>query len=416
MIMKKFLPILVITGFALVVFFIVYNPPEAKRRTTPEPTEITIDVQELQLKPYSVKLSSYGSVRPRIRSELISQVSGKVILVNEDFRDGGFFEKGELLLKIDPADYEAEFKVAQASLVSARQALLEEQARADVARGEWNKIGSKSLASELALRKPQLEAAHANVESAEAALQLAKLNLKRTEIRAPYAGRILKKHVDFGQVIPTNKTLAEIYAIDVVEIRLPLKNQDLKYINLPENLPGKKVDKASLPAVTIYSTLVNNQQWSGRIVRTEGAIDDTSQQLHVIAQIENPFVTNGEQLYPLKIGQYVTAEIEGRQLGSALVIPNSSIYQGSYVYTVQKNLLQRKEISIAWQNDNEAIISDGLQPEDALVLTPLGRVTSGTRVAISSENERKRHVAKKNEIESNKNNPGNPTTTQETVQ
>ena len=86
---------------------------------------------------------------------------------------------------------------------------------------------------------------------------------------------------------------------------------------------------------------------------------------------------------PLKIGQYVTAEIAGSELNDVLVIPNSTIYQGSYVYIVEDGLLRRKDVVIAWQNDSDAIISEGLKHGDQLVTTALGQVTSGLRVAVA---------------------------------
>ena len=82
----------------------------------------------------------------------------------------------------------------------------------------------------------------------------------------------------------------------------------------------------------------------------------------------------------MKIGQYVTAQIEGRTLPNAIVIPNSAIYQGSYVYLFDQGLLQRTEIEVAWQNSRESLINMGLKPGNQLVLTPLGQVSSGTPV------------------------------------
>ena len=130
--------------------------------------------------------------------------------------------------------------------------------------------------------------------------------------------------------------------------------------------------------------------WDAELVRTESAIDETARQLHVIAQITDPFGTTAAGRTPLKIGQYVTARLAGKTLPDVLVIPNNTIYQGTYVYVVEDGVLRRREIGIAWQNDTEAVVSSGIAPGDELVVTPLGQVTSGVRVSIlgSPDSER----------------------------
>mgnify|MGYP001828224874 CR=1 FL=1 len=137
--------------------------------------------------------------------------------------------------------------------------------------------------------------------------------------------------------------------------------------------------------VVIESDLVGQESWDAALVRTESAIDDAARQLHVIAQIDDPFGRGSEGRTPLKIGQYVTAKLEGRTLEDAIVIPNNTIYQGTYVYTVVDGVLRRRDIDIAWQNDREAVIGGGLEAGDQLVITPLGQVTSGVRVSIMGE-------------------------------
>ena len=194
---------------------------------------------------------------------------------------------------------------------------------------------------------------------------------------------MLTKLVDQGQVVNKNSPLAEIYAVDLVEIRLPLRNRDLSFIDLPEDYRFGAEELADGPRVTIRSELSRGAEWQGRVVRTEGTIDDRARQLHVVAQVDDPFGVHAQGKTPLKIGQYVTAELAGRNLQDALVIPSQAIYQGGYVYVVMDGVLQRREIDVAWQNQEEALIAGGLDGGDSLVLTPLGQVTSGVRVAIS---------------------------------
>jgi len=382
---KKLIPLGIFAALLLVAALIRLNPPETEQRIIPTGPQIVVEVEPVERRDYQVMLQSYGTVQPRTRSMLVAQVGGQIVAINENVRGGGFFEEGDVLGRIDPRDYEADVRISEASLADARQALAEAEARTQQAREDWERLGNAGEAPELVLRIPQLEAAKARIKSAESALQKAKLDLERTKIVAPFAGRVLRKLVDLGQVVSPNTQLAEIYATDVVEIRLPLRNRDLGFIRLPESYRFGSVGEDDRIAVTIRSDLIGNEEWPARLVRTEGAIDEAARQLHVIAQIDDPFGHGSEGRSPLKIGQYVTAEIEGDRLSDVLVIPNNTIYQGSYVYVVENGLLQRKDITIAWQNDDDAIVDSGLEHGDQLVITPLGQVTSGLRVRIAGD-------------------------------
>ena len=391
--MKKFAPVIILFVLGGIAFLVLRNPPQAQRREPPSGPQMTVDVMTVSRQPYHVKLQSYGTVQPRTQSMLVAQVSGEITAINDSLREGGFFEKGDELLTIDQRDYLADVKIAEASLMDAKQLQALQKARAVQALEDWNRLGNKGEAPDLVLRKPQLLAAESRVISSESALDKAKLELERTSIVAPYAGRVMDKMVDIGQVVNSNSQLAEVYAVDFVEIRLPLRNRDLSFIDLPEDYRFENKDKNVSPLVTIYSELAGGSEWQGRVVRTESAIDDSARQLHVVAQIDDPFGIQARGKTPLKIGQYVTAELMGRQLDDALVIPNRAIYQGSYVYVVVDDVLQRRDINIAWQNQQEAIIDDGLAEGDMLVLTSLGQVTSGIRVTISKRSFQADHAA-----------------------
>lgn len=379
---RKFLPVIILAALGGIAFLIISNPPEVNRQAVPTGPQMSVDVMELHKRNYQVSLQSYGTVQPRTQSMLVAQVSGEIMGINDSLRGGGFFEEGETLLEIDPRDYLADVKIAEASLMDARQSLAEEQARSTQALQDWNRLGNKGQAPDLVLRKPQLLASEARVISAQSALDKAKLALERTTISAPYDGRVMDKMVDVGQVVNGNSQLARVYAVDLVEIRLPLRNRDLAFVELPEDYRFDAEITTPGPEVTIFSELAGGSEWQARVVRTESAIDDNARQLHVVAQVEDPFGAHARGKTPLKIGQYVTAELSGREVENALVIPVKAIYQGSYVYIVVDGALQRRDINIAWQNENEAIITAGLHEGELLVLTSLGQVSSGVPVAI----------------------------------
>ena len=381
---KIIIPAVVIVATLLIVMFIKANPPETKRSGSPPKAIISVAVLDIKPQSYQVMVDSYGTVKPRTQSLLIAQASGQIINVSNEFREGGFFKKGDVLLKLDDRDHQAEVKSAQADLLTAEQGLLEEKARGQQAITDWKRLGDSTQANSLVLREPQLAAAEAEVLSAQAALEKAMLDLERTEVTAPYAGRILSRSVDLGQVVSNNTQLATIYAIDSVEIRLPIKNKDLPFVNLPEQYrDGAKNQGGSV--VQFRSDLVGEQTWQGQLSRTEGAIDENAQQLYVVAKINDPYKSTANNQYPIKIGQYIKAQITGKTIPNALIIPNSTIYQGTYVYVVEEGVLKRKDITLAWQNATQAMIKTGIQANDRVVVTPLGQVSSGTQVSILGE-------------------------------
>lgn len=384
--MRVFLPILILIALGGTSFFLLKNPPEVKKRPDEALPAMTVETVKLVPQEYRVMLESYGTVKPRTDSMLVSQVSGKIVSVNPNLREGGFFQKGDVLLNIEADDYVVDVDIAKAALLNAEQMLIEEEARAEQALKDWQRMQRKGEPSDLLLRKPQMLAAEANVQSAKASLKKARLNLQRTKIIAPFDGRVLSQMVDMGQVVSANTQLADVYASDVVEIRLPIRNRDLGFIHLPE--PSQALnEKKEKPVVRFKSELGVGQTWLGEVVRTESAIDETARQLHVVAQITNPYEMENGNTVALKIGQYVQAEIAGNVLSNVIVIPNSAIYQGSYVYVVEDNMLQHKDINIAWQNDYEALITSGLEQGDELVLTPLGQVTSGIKVNVAQKDK-----------------------------
>ena len=384
---KKLLPVLIIGALLLVAFVIKKNPPESPSQRAFTGPQIAVETLTVTPRDYLVMLESYGTIQPRTQSMLVAQVGGEIVDVNPNVRNGGFFERGDILVKIDSRDYAADVRIAEATLADARQALAEAEARSQQAREDWERLGNSGEPPDLVLRVPQLEAARARVISAESGLQKTALELERTEIRAPFAGRVLRKFVDMGQVVSQNTQLAEIYATDTVEIRLPLRNRDLSFIDLPETFRYTDETEQFGGRVAIRSDLAGQATWEAELVRTEGSIDETARQLHVIAQIDDPFAATTAGQTPLKIGQYVTAIIEGNTVRGALVIPNNSIYQGTYVYIVEDGILWRRDIDIVWQNDDEAIVSSGLVAGDRLVTTALGQVTSGIRVTIVGEED-----------------------------
>jgi len=369
-ILRVLLPLVILGVAGGTAYYIYITKPEPRQRNfTPGATQV--EVYKLQPTSYQVELETQGTVRARTESTLIPEVRGRILEIGPNFQDGAFFEEGEVLLTIDPRDYETELVVAEANLSQMQLALAEEQARSDQAYEDWKRLNLDEEPSELVLRGPQLKRAQANVLSAEARLENAERNLQRTKIRAPYAGRILSKNVDLGQYVSPGNQLARVYAVDIAEIRLPLTESQLSFLDIPVIYRGDQPDFRDGPNVTLTSSVgATTHQWRGRITRSEGSFDVRTRQLFVIAQVRNPYGRSETGQPPLKVGTFVQAKIRGAVLENIFVVPRRLLRENSFVLVAdEQDLLRRKTLNIVWQDDNAIVADKGLTAGDRVVLT-----------------------------------------------
>ena len=379
--LRNFILGLIVLSLSLATaYYLNSNPPNAQRE---KPPVAVLQVEHLIAEPqnYAIEVESYGIVQARTRGNLTARVSGEIINVSDNFRSGSFFEKDDLLLQIDPRDFQTALVNAKANVSKAQATLAQEQAQADQAAKDWQRLGNSGKAPDLVLRKPQLSAARAELEWNNAALAKAHLGLSRTQITAPYNGRIISKHVDLGQYVTTGTNLAEIFAIDYAEVRLPLSSNDYAQLEIIESYQAenKAGSDEKKPQVKIVSQLGNQKQiYNGFISRSEGVFDSSTRQIRVVAHIDDPYGMS----QPLIIGQFVTAIIKGREIRNVFVIPNRAIYQGSYVFVVEDGVIKRRDIKLDWQDSEMSVISEGLVSGDIVVTTPLNDSISGTKVRL----------------------------------
>ncbi len=384
--MKLLIRILVPLGILaltiLTVTWMMSNQPTPQMRVPPTP-QVAVDATTLQPTSFQVLIPSQGVVKPRTKSTLKTEVGGRVMTIAPNFREGGFFEEGDALLHIDPRDYQTAVTVAAANLAQREAALELEKAQHDQALENWKLLGDGSEPSALTLREPQLAEAVANVESARARLEEAQRNLTKTTIAAPYAGRVQTNMVDVGQFVSPGNSLADIFAVDYAEIRLSLQNEFLDFIQLPEDYRGKADDQAeSRPRVRIKGNYGSREvTWEGVVVRADGTYDARSRMQWVVAQVEDPYGQSNPDTPPLKVGQYVTAELYGDLLENIFVIPRSAVRDGNEVLVVDaENKLRRRLVSIIWRQDEQCVVSEGLQAGDILCTTPMTFAADGTQV------------------------------------
>jgi RND family efflux transporter MFP subunit len=335
---------------------------------------------------YEVEVTSRGTVSPRTQSTLVSEVSGRIVEVTRSFRNGGFFEQGDILLTIDPRDYEIALTVARSELAQARLSLREAEAEAKQARQEWGQFGNREDPPPLVLRKPHLASAQAAIAAAEARLRQSEIDLERTRMRGPYVGRVLEKNVDVGQYVSQGTVLATVYAVDYVEVRLPLTDDQQAFLDLPEIYRDEEQTQKDKPKV-ILSAQVGREihEWEGLIVRTEGTINTQSRQLFVIAQIDDPYGLHGHRP-PLKVGQFVSAKIMGSTLKGVYVLPRAALRRDNEVFVIDtEKRLQRRQLDVIWKDTNNVVVAQGLAPGERITLTSLPFATDGMLVKIKGD-------------------------------
>ena len=377
--LKIVAPLAVLTTAGLVALTMYWNRAPAPVQT-PVITPTSVRVQEVTVRDVPLSVTSQGTVRPRTESQLVPEIAGRVTWVAPSFAEGGFFELGDVLVRIDPFDYQQAVVSSRSQLAQARLRLAQEEAEADVALREWDALGRGDPRA-LTLREPQLEDAHASVAGAEAGLERAKRDLERAEIVAPYAGRVRQKNVDIGQFVRVGDAVATIYAVDFAEVRLPLPDEQLAYLDLPLSYRGGS-DQPQ-PRVTIRATFAGAaHEWQGRIVRTESEIDPVSRMVHAVAEVPNPYAPGSRP--PLAVGMYVEAEIAGRTASNVAVVPRAALRSRDRVLIVDADdRLRFREVDILRATTDAIYVRHGLAEGDLVVVSPLDSPTEGMTVQVA---------------------------------
>ena len=376
------LPLAVVLIGALGALVMYMARSEAETRIPEIPVPL-VRVQEVVPRDLQLTVSSQGTVSPRTESVMVPEVAGRVIEVSSSFASGGFFEADEVLLRIDPRDYRQAVVRARAQVALAELRREREQAEADVAAEEWEDLGGGD-ATPLALHQPQLAEARAGVAAAQATLEQAKHDLGRTEIRAPYAGRIRTKNVDMGQYVTPGTPLATIYAVDYAEVRLPLPDRELAFLDLPMDYRGE--DEPGLgPKVVLSAEFAGKRhRWEGRIVRTEGEIDPRSRMVHTVVRVKDPYGRGRDpDRPPLAAGLWVEAEITGRKLEGAVILPRAALRGDDRVLVIDgDDRLRFRAVDVLRRTQEEVIIRGGLEEGERVCVSPLSVVTDGMRVRV----------------------------------
>ena len=393
MLLRILLPIIIIIGSIGATVALVANREQPAQEALTE-ASILVEVILPQVRDTYIIVSSQGTVEPRTRTNIVSEVTGRVIEVSPAFVAGGFFRSGDVLLKLDDQNYRAAVSRDAASVATARSLLEQERGQGDVAQREWDRMSeqqrSQIRARDLYLRKPQLEEAEARLASAESDLEKSRADLSKTIIMAPYDGLVSAKSTDIGQFVSTGSAIAEIFAVDYAEVRLPIPENKIQYLDLPSSIQefsGNDDYYNSGPEVDLVSEIGDRSfHWTGHLSRTEGVLDTRTRVLFSVVQVSDPYnLYNTEHEEPLRIGTYVNAEIQGQLMQDVIVLPRHTLQANDMIWVAdQENRLRSRAVDLITTNGDDVYIGAGFETGDKVVITrmenPLNSTIVQTRV------------------------------------
>jgi RND family efflux transporter MFP subunit len=329
-----------------------------------------------------ITVEAQGEVRPRREIVVAPQISGRIAYVSPDFIDGGFIKQGQLLVRVEAADYELAVVRARSGVASAEQGLTREIAEAELAQQDIEDLGISDV-SPLARREPQLAQARAALDAAKAQLKDAELALERTAVYAPFAGRVWERNVDIGQVVATGQSLGRIFANDVVEVSLPLDDEEMGRLGLPlafaasEQQPGPKVD---------FSATVGGieRHWTGEVVRTAAAVNSQTRQINVIAELKDPYGKGADGGAPMAPGLFVNAVIHGDTIPDVLIAPRASLRGDDRIFIgdTKKGTLSIRTVDLIYSDPHGAYVRTGIDAGEFAITSPIQAAFDGMNITV----------------------------------
>ena len=342
-------------GLAIVVFIVIQataKPPLQKEKSgSLAPLVVT---QPLQAQPHRFELQLWAEVKPKEKTTLTPEVSGRVIALDPNFIAGGVITKGTVLVQLDDADYQVALLSAEAAVASAESALSQEQAQARVAEQELRHL-SRDQITALALRQPQLLSAEAALKSAQAAEQKAQRDLERTRITAPYDALVVNRNIGLGQVVSTGTALGELYSVEQAELYVPVASFDLAYL---------PTERAGIPA----QLRTEHFSRQAKVVRDLGLVNNQTRMSHLVVQLDDPYAVRSQQPV-IRFGQYVEVRLAGRVEDKLYTIPQDALSDGK-VWLLQPDMtMAQQEVEVVRQSGKFAYVKAGLTDGQQLILT-----------------------------------------------
>lgn len=374
---------LAVGGAVLAHLVLSKTPPTRKKPQAQAPMVRTITAQT---GPIEMAVDGEGTVQPLHMVNLAAEVSGRVIRLSPSLVNGGSFKKGQVLLTIDQADYKLAITLSQAEVKEAESALEVSKEEAESGREEWRLLQKDSKQPQrepplLVAKIPQLAYRRAKLEAAKAQLLQARLALERTNIRAPFSGRVTSKSVDLGQFLTAGKAVAEVFSTEHAVIRVYLEDADLAWIKVP-GLTSSSGQGAEAEVTADFAG--HNLSWQGRVTRALGSLDERTRLVGVVVEVAKPYA----KLPPLAMGLFVKVNLKGVSLDSATILPSSALRQGNLVWLVDgQGRLKFTKVKVARLRGAQVMLSPGLPNGVKVVTSTLQAVSDGMAVRLTPGEE-----------------------------
>jgi RND family efflux transporter MFP subunit len=381
---KILVPIATVASALVVAVVLVVARPQAAPEIHPPPVPLVRAVT-VRAEPLRLVVRAQGRAAPRAEIDAAAEVAGKIVEVSPSLAAGGFFAAGEVLARIDPRDYELAVERAKADVAQAEVAVAREEAEAEVAIREWRALREGSPPA-LVARGPQLAEARARLAAARATLEQSRTDLERTAIRAPFAGRVRSENADVGQYVTRGTTIARIYSTDVAEIRVPLPDHELAYVELPLARTGENGGTSATPEAIVSAEFAGaTHEWRGTVVRTEGQIDPATQVLYAVVEVRDPYgLTSGGATAPLAVGMFVNVDVLGKTVESAYALPRAAMRGETTVLVVDdEDRLRFRPVEVLRREPERVIVSAGLRDGERVCISPLEVAVDGMQVRIA---------------------------------
>ena len=384
-IFRILLPLVVLIAGAMIALHLLETGPQAK--TMPKKKNAAlVKVMPVKFGTYQTVIDAMGVVRAAQSIAIKPQVSGKVISISEYLLPGGRFGKEDILLQLDPRDYQLSVS-QQASAVAQAESNLElEEGNQIVARRELVLLGEQVSEAEekLMLRQPQLNNLQVALEIAEAKYEQAQLNLDRTNIQAPFNGIVQTRDVNVGTWVSSSTSLATLIGSDSYWVEVSVPEGDLKWISFPED-PGEKGSKVKIYNPTAWS---DESFREGRVIQLMPALETQGRMARLLVEVDDPLAIEpgNRGKAPLLIGSFVRVAIDGKPLQKALELSREHLRDGEniWVFSEDGRLVIRK-VSVAFKSRDTVLITEGIAQGEKLIISSLAAPIAGMKVVLDGQ-------------------------------
>jgi RND family efflux transporter MFP subunit len=371
--------IILITAIVVTTLIFV-TEPTAKMEGATKESAMLVDVMRIDRGSYQPVVVSTGTVEPSQDVTLSPRVNGQVIRISSSFIPGGFVNMGQILLQIDPADYENTLDMRKSDLQQAIADLNIEMGRQNIAQKDYELLEeSLTLENEsLVLREPQLNAARSRVDAAQAAVKQAELDLQRTTVRAPFNAHVLSRDANVGSLVSPGENIGRLVGINEywVEVTVPLS--EIRWLTFP----GTGQRNGSEVKIRNRSAWKEGEFRTGYLYKLVGALDDETRLARVLVSVPDPLAnrTENKGLPALIIGEFVEANINATELTDIIRLSRDYVRSDETVWVMEEGKLRIRNIEILFRDAQYAYITGGLNQGDQVVTTNLRTVTDGVRL------------------------------------